>query len=70
MGILNKLVNSGTENIQESYLADKIKISNIAALLLAAVAGAYVFITYYYVKPITYIPILGVIISRSLKIDI
>jgi len=68
MGILNKLINVGVNNIEESDIADKIRISNIAALLLAVVAGAYIFITYYFVKPITYIPILGVIISLTVLV--
>lgn len=63
MGILNKVVNLGTSSVEDNGLKTRIVSSNIVALLLAAIAGTYIPITYYFVEQLALIPILGVVIA-------
>lgn len=63
MGILNKVVNLGTSNVEDTSLKTRIVSSNIVALLLAGIAGTYIPITYYFVEQLALIPILGVVIA-------
>ena len=63
MGFFNTIINIGTKDIDDFGLKTKVISSNIVALLLASIAGAYIPITYTFVKPLIIIPILGVLVA-------
>lgn len=63
MGILNTVISAGTSSVEDESIKIRIQSSNIVALLLALVAGSYIPITLYFVKPLVLIPILGLVIA-------